>query len=525
MALQLIILFLIIVILVSIYRNLYPKPLPGIPYGLEAASRILGDIPDLFAHIKKTKEVSSYSVVQCRKLGSPIIQVFLRPFARPFIFIDDPRETEDLLLRRPKEFDRAPSTSAIFRTVLPHASIVKTTTPEFRAQRRLWQDVMTPEFLRCVVAPNVHRSALELIELWRLRSQLAKGHPFEAHHDLETAAFDAIWIAVLGSDLGGMKSEIITMQNAASSAIDLPHNVEDPALFPAPERSEMYQTMTFLNKSVEKVMGSPIRSLRHWMIRQTPIYKKYNAIRHREIRRILRTAYDRFQRLLENDTEVKEQHDTCAMDLVLRRELVAARKAGVHPSDPERNLEMQDELLMLLVAGHETTANTLSWFVKFMAANPEAQSALRTILEEAFHITTDSPHSLPSATEILTSEIPYLDAVIEETNRLANTVPLIVREATVDTHILGQRVPAGTTIMCNSQVTAPPVGVPAHLRSPTSQAAMEKLPYEGLDSRDANLSVFEPRRWLTVNDDHGREGFDAYALPRLAFSLGTRGCF
>lgn len=191
------------------HRIVYPQPLPGIPYNQTASHRILGDIPDLVTSVRRTKETSSWCFSQCRRLKSPVIQLFLRPFSKPFVFVDDARETEDMLLRRTREFDRAPSTAAFFRTVLPRASIVKPTDHEFKAQRRLWVDVMSPAFLRSVVAPNIYRSTLELVELWRLKSRVGGGgRPFEAHHDLETAAFDAIWVAVLGSELGGIRSEI-----------------------------------------------------------------------------------------------------------------------------------------------------------------------------------------------------------------------------------------------------------------------------------------------------------------------------
>lgn len=39
--------------------------------------------------------------------NSPIIQAFVQPFAKPWVIVTDPFETQDILLRRGKEIDRS----------------------------------------------------------------------------------------------------------------------------------------------------------------------------------------------------------------------------------------------------------------------------------------------------------------------------------------------------------------------------------------------------------------------------------
>lgn len=172
--------------------------------------------------------------------------------------------------------------------------------------------------------------------------------------------------------------------------------------------------------------------------------------------------------------------------------------------------------------GHETTATTLAWSVKNLANNPLVQSKLRQALRLAFPSTTTTSSSLPSVSDILIADIPYLDATIEEINRHANTVPLLVRVATVDTDILGYRVPKGATVMCNAQFIAEPQKVDEKVRSQSCRLAGEK---RGRGFRMQELRAFLPERWLVRDDDTGREVFDGGALTRLAFSLGPRGCF
>lgn len=196
-----------------------------------------------------------------------------------------------------------------------------------------------------------------------------------------------------------------------------------------------------------------------------------------------------------------------------------------------------------------------------MAHHPSSQDRLRQHLQLAFP--SSSAANPPSATEILSSSanpIPYLDAIIAETNRLAATVPLIVRVATVDTHVLGYAVPRGTHIMCNSRVTGPYFddddGSLESQRSESSRAAMKKRWMGELgggggtgSERRAmrDLERFEPERWLVKRrkrrleeerekkveeigenigeEEEEEEVFDANVLPTLAFSAGPRGCF
>jgi hypothetical protein len=43
--------------LYRLYRALLPKPLPGIPYNKDALNNLLGDMPAMVSHIKKTEEM------------------------------------------------------------------------------------------------------------------------------------------------------------------------------------------------------------------------------------------------------------------------------------------------------------------------------------------------------------------------------------------------------------------------------------------------------------------------------------
>ncbi|MFM1798989.1 MAG: hypothetical protein RLZZ117_1267 [Cyanobacteriota bacterium] len=74
--------------------------------------------------------------------------------------------------------------------------------------------------------------------------------------------------------------------------------------------------------------------------------------------------------------------------------------------------ELRDELLTLLVAGHETTATAMSWALHWLATRPEVQRRLRQEVLEA----RPAPDAPVELTTLL--RLPYLQAVCNETLRL-----------------------------------------------------------------------------------------------------------
>lgn len=88
--------------------------------------------------------------------------------------------------------------------------------------------------------------------------------------------------------------------------------------------------------------------------------------------------------------------------------------------------ELRDELLTLLVAGHETTATTLSWALERLLRHPAAWQRL-----------TD---------EAAAGEDSYLDATVKETLRLRPVLPIVVRRLRESMEIGGYHLPAGVTV-------------------------------------------------------------------------------
>jgi cytochrome P450 len=79
--------------------------------------------------------------------------------------------------------------------------------------------------------------------------------------------------------------------------------------------------------------------------------------------------------------------------------------------------EVRDQLITLLLAGHETSATALAWCIYYLARTPEALARLRSELEKL--------GAEPSPEVVL--RVPYLDAVVSETLRIEPIVTDVLR--------------------------------------------------------------------------------------------------
>ena len=117
-----------------------------------------------------------------------------------------------------------------------------------------------------------------------------------------------------------------------------------------------------------------------------------------------------------------------ASDLAQRADILSLLLDARHEPDgtPMGDEEIRDELMTLLVAGHETTATALAWAVERLARNREQLARLRD--------------------EVSAGETAYLDAVIMETLRLRPVISIVLRRLQAPVRIGRWELPAGVTV-------------------------------------------------------------------------------
>ncbi|KAG6388584.1 hypothetical protein SASPL_150016 [Salvia splendens] len=106
--------------------------------------------------------------------------------------------------------------------------------------------------------------------------------------------------------------------------------------------------------------------------------------------------------------------------------------------------QLKDNILTLLVAGHDTTTAALTWLIKFLAENPEI---LRIeVLQEEHQQIESSRDDGSSLTWSEVTNMPYTAKVISETLRRATILPWYSRKAAQDFDIDGYKIEKGWSV-------------------------------------------------------------------------------
>jgi cytochrome P450 len=164
--------------------------------------------------------------------------------------------------------------------------------------------------------------------------------------------------------------------------------------------------------------------------------------------------------------------------------LVAARDDTGHGMTDK---QLRDEVMTLILAGHDTTALALNWALVLLAHDPGAEAQLQEEVDRVLEGRRPTTDDVP--------RLRFVEQVVTETLRLYPTAWVIGREAVRNTVIGGQRVSKGTTVLMSPWVVQ---------RDPRF-----------FDEPDA----FRPQRWA--------DGTLLQHLPRFAyapFGGGQRVC-
>jgi cytochrome P450 len=151
------------------------------------------------------------------------------------------------------------------------------------------------------------------------------------------------------------------------------------------------------------------------------------------------SPWGRFQRqaavvekALMSEIRERRQKGTAGRSDVLSLLLDARDEAGAPMTDEE----LRDELVTLLVAGHETTATSLAWTLRYVLDRRDVLAKLTTELDAG-----------PLTPERI-AKLEYLDAVARETLRLQPVIPLVGRVLQRATTVGGIDLPAGAAVVC-----------------------------------------------------------------------------
>ena len=158
--------------------------------------------------------------------------------------------------------------------------------------------------------------------------------------------------------------------------------------------------------------------------------------------------------------------------------------------------DIVNQLLTFLAAGHETTASVFTWTIYELCKYPEMQTRLREEIHSNLPSIIDEAKTVDAAD---IDNLPYLNAVCQESLRRRSPVPVTLRAAREDATLCGHFIPKDTIIS---------VPIDAMNRS------------KALWGSDAN--EFNPERWMGPGKAKTGGASSNYAF--MTFLHGPRSC-
>ncbi|HET8842450.1 MAG TPA: cytochrome P450, partial [Ktedonobacteraceae bacterium] len=152
--------------------------------------------------------------------------------------------------------------------------------------------------------------------------------------------------------------------------------------------------------------------------------------RHRRFR----SAMQRLDTIVYDLIHLRREQKSQGNDLLSMLLNAVDEETGKGMSDQQ----IHDEVITFLSAGHETTANTLTWMWYLLAKNPEVEQRLYTELDEILAGASPTVEHL--------ARLPYARMVVDESLRLYPAIWLLMRNALQDDTIGGYTIPAKTWI-------------------------------------------------------------------------------
>jgi cytochrome P450 len=350
----------------------------------------------------------------CRQRYGDVFTIRLASFP-PIVLFSDPAAVKQIFTADPENL-RAGEANVVLAPFLGTDSVLLADGTRHRRKRKL----MMPPFHgeRMQVYGEVMRAITDrVIDGWPL------GAAFPIHTETQRITLDVILRAVFGIEEGGQFDAL---------------------------RSRMVEGATVVTDNPMLMMKALQRDLGPF----TPW------------RRVTRLRDEVDQMLFAEFARRRAEERTDRTDVLSL--LLAARDED---GEPMSNQELRDEMVTLLLAGHETTATTLAWVLQYVLSHADVHARLRDEIA-AF----DRAH-VPSS-----SDLPYLDATIKETQRLMPIIPMVGRRLHEPTTIGGRDLPAG--------VVAAPSMYLTHRRADLWDAPAEFRPERFLGKRPSPYEFF-----------------------------------
>ncbi|MGB3616272.1 MAG: cytochrome P450 [Elainellaceae cyanobacterium] len=373
--------------------DLLDRPTPVLPDGPRSAPAL-----QIFNWISRP-----YSFLdECAQKFGDVFTVRLGGL-EPIVFCSDPDSIQAIFRASPGRFT-AGANNQILRVLVGDASILLLDGDRHRRQRQLLMPPFHGERMRAY-SDVIHDVTVRASQSWRV------GDSVTVRPVMQEISLRVILEAVFGLHEG-----------------------------------EALEQLAALTSDMLDVTSSPLSSSMlffPWLQRDLGAWSPWGQFLQRQAQ---------IDAILYSQIEARRQAIAAGQsgDDILSMLLAARDEAG----NPMTDAELRDELMTLLIAGHETTASSLAWALYWMHQEPEIaaklQNELRSIGQngEASDFGSDLGSDFSADDAMALQKLPYLSAVCQEALRLYPVVPITFPRRVMDQpfEIKGHTLPVGTLV-------------------------------------------------------------------------------
>ena len=395
-------------------------------------------------HIKDFNLINKHQVVErwVRECGDLFKINF---YGKKFIVSADPELNDQMFKNRPKQFRRYSKIDAIMRE-MGVLGVFNAEGDEWKTHRKITSEALNGKNMSGFF-PHILKVTERFLQKWK---QFADDQTrIDVHGEMMRYSVDITTLVAFSYDTNTVEQKDDVIQNHLER------------IFPM----------------INERMTAPFPI---WRIYKTKKDKELDvslAVIENKIREYIDIAKKKRLSLILEDNKPKD---------FLEALLIEKEKVGDFSDS-----DVYGNVFSMLMAGEDTTSNTISWIIYYVAMDKELQAKLR---QEAKDVFGDNP----MATEYdQLSQLKFAEAVSIETLRLKPVAPLMFMEANEDTVVGNVKVNKGMTVLMQNKVP------------------------QTREDNFSNSDSFVPERWLKGGCPH----HDAHK-PKLmkTFGGGPRFC-
>lgn len=335
------------------------------------------------------------------------------PANPPFVVFTNPTAIRDIFTGDPEDL-RAGEANVLLKSVLGENSLLLLDGQRHVRERKLMLPPFHGERMRSY-GETMRATAARVIDGW------PRGRAFPVHAEMQAITLEVILRTVFGlAEDGGRLERMRALLTRWTELGTAPLGTFMLMFIPSRYAEQIR------NSALAPVQLGPLRVDLSRLVPWGPMVKAGRAVDE-----FLRDEFAARRRAAGDGPAGETRDDVLSL-------LMDARDEQGQPMSDD---ELRDEMMTLLLAGHETSATTLAWAVHHVLGNPPVLAELRR------ELATLGGAGVAGAGPDALQKLEYLDATIKETLRLTPIIPVVARKLTRPLRVGGHDLPAGVFVL------------------------------------------------------------------------------